>query len=258
MGGRGSNSKIQKRTQAQAQVQAAQVVQQVPDDTNTPVTPNALTALSQMDDAQLAQVFLASQQAALPNHLDDASDITQKFVFHNGLNDKPMVLDAASFKQFMADNNIQQSEVLSRSINGGVLKTSAGGKRNLTAKDVADMMMYSRLNYIGGKHGGQAHGAGTYFDMNGGGNTGYGHGLTVNAVLNPATAKVITSSALHAKAAAFDQAHPQFAKATGGYNRSFRNNNMSVYALAMGYNVIKDSNSGYHNIIDRKALVYKQ
>ena len=39
---------------------------------------------------------------------------------------------------------------------------------------------------------------------------------------------------------------------------SFFNNNMSVYALAMGYNVIKDSSSGYHNVIDRKALVYKK
>lgn len=42
------------------------------------------------------------------------------------------------------------------------------------------------------------------------------------------------------------------------YSTTFHNNNMSIYALAMGYNVIKDSSSGYHNVIDRSALVYKR
>lgn len=267
MGGRGSTSKLTRQRTApqplpqppqQPKPQTNPIAQQVPDDTNTPVTPGALTALSQMTDAQLAQAFTASQKASMPNHLDDAADITQRFVFYNGLNDKPTVLDAAAFQQFMADNNISQGQVLSRSINGGTLKTSAGGSRNLTAKDVADMMMYSRLNYVGGKHGGQAYGAGTYFDMNGGRNTGYASGMTVNAVLNPKTAKIITDSALKKKAAAFDRSHPQFAKATGGYKTSFYNNNMSVYALAMGYNVIKDSTGSYHNVIDRSALVYQK
>lgn len=267
MGGRGSTSKfVQARNPVPAPAQPRQtqptqqqnpIAQQVPDDKNTPVTSDALTNFSKMSDAQLAQVYLDSQKTNMPNNLDDVSDITQKFVFHNGLNDKPEVLDAAAFSKFMSDNNISQSQVLSRSINGGTLKTSAGGSRNLSAKDVADMMMYSRLNYVGGKHGGQAYGAGTYFDMNGGGNTSYG-GRTVNAVLNPKTAKVIDNSTLGQKARAFDKAHPQFAKATGGYSTSFYNNNMSVYALVLGYNVIKNANGGYHNIIDRKALVYRK
>ena len=271
MGGRGSTSnltrarkviptpQLQPQQNQPTQPQPNPIAQQVPDDTNTPVAPDALTSFTQMSDAQLAQVFLDSQKSGLPNHLDDAADVTQRFVFYNGLNDKPEVLDAAAFSKFMADNNISQSQVLARSINGGTLKTSSGGSRKLTPNDVADMMMYSRLNYVGGKHGGQAYGAGTYFDMNGGGNTGYAGGKTVNAVLNPKTAKIITKSALAKAAAAFDKSHPQFAKATGGYNSNFYNNNMSVYALAMGYNVIKeDGRGGYHNIIDRKALVYRK
>ena len=270
MGGRGSQSRITMGRNPQALTppapqpqppqQPAPITQQVPDDTNTPVTPDILASLSQMSDAQLAQAFIASQKTALPNHLDDKSDITQKFVFHIGLNDKPMVLDDNAFKKFMADNNIPQAQVLARGIGGGVLKTSAGGQRKLSPKDVSDMMMYSRLNYVGGKQGGQAYGAGTYFNMNGGKPTGYGGsgGMLVKAVLNPSTAKIITDTALRSKAAAFDRTHPQFARATGGYKMSFFNNNMSVYALAMGYNVIKDSSSGYHNVIDRKALVYKK
>ena len=270
MGGRGSTSKLvrarnpipapqaQPQQNQPTQPQPAPIAQQVPDDNNTPVTPDALTSFTQMSDAQLAQVFLDSQKIGLPNHLDDAADVTQRFVFHNGLNDRPEVLDAAAFSQFMADNNISQNQIIARSINGGTLKTSAGGSRKLTPKDVADMMMYSRLNYIGGKHGGQAYGAGTYFDMNGGGNTGYAGGKTVNAVLNPKTAKIITKSALTKLATAFDRSHPQFAKATGGYDTGFYNNNMSIYALVLGYNVIKADIGGYHNVIDRKALVYKK
>lgn len=271
MGGRGSKSNfvrqpnlLQPQQTQNPQPIPAPIAQQVPDDNNTPVAADVLQTLSQMSDAQLAQAFIDSQAANLPNHLDDASDITQKFIFHIGANDKPMVLDSQAFSKFMSDNNIPRSEMLSRSVGGGQLKTSSGGSRNITADDVLDMMMYSRLNYIGGKHGGQGYGAGTYFDMNGGGsNTGYGgHGAkTATAVLNPATARIITKSQLAIKAAAFDRTHPQFAKATGGYVHSssrWHNNNMSVYAMVMGYNVIKEDNGTYHNIIDRKALVYRK
>lgn len=233
------------------------IADQVPDDNNTPVTPNALDSLVGMTDDQLTQVYLDSQKVGLPNHLGDADDKTQRFVFQIGLNDKPMVLDSAAFNQFMSDNNISQSQILSRSVNGGTLKTSSGSLRNLSAKDVVDMMTQSRLNYIGGKHGGQAYGAGTYFDQTGGRNTGYGQ-TTVTAVLNPKTARIVSSSDLAKKAAAFDRSHPKFAKATGGYSTAFYNNNMSIYALVLGYNVIRSSHNNYHNVIDRKALVYRK
>ena len=233
------------------------IADQVPDDNNTPVAPNAIDSLTNMTDDQLAQLYASSQAAGLPNHLGDADDKTQRFVFQIGLNDKPMVLDTAAFNQFLSDNNISQGQILSRSVNGGTLKTSSGSLRNLSAKDVVDMMTQSRLNYIGGKHGGQAYGAGTYFDQTGGRNTGYGQ-TTVTAVLNPKTARIVSSSDLAKKAAAFDRSHPKFAKATGGYSAAFYNNNMSIYALVLGYNVIRSSHNNYHNVIDRKALVYRK
>lgn len=263
MGGRGSKSKIQRRTPQMAPPpqQQGPISGQVPDDNNTPVAPDPISTLQGMDDAQLAQLFRQSQKSQLPNHLNDADDQTQKFIFTIGMNDKPMVLDQAAFQQFMADNHISKSEVMSRSFNSGQLSTTAGHKAPLTPQDIADMLKYGRLNYIGGKQGGQAYGAGTYFDMNGGSRTGYGSGATVNAVLNPATAKVITDSQLGKLAQAFDKSHPQFAKATGGYQSRFRNNNMSIYAVVLGYNVIAEGNGGpgnYHNVIDRKALVYRK
>jgi len=94
--------------------------------------------------------------------------------------------------------------------------------------------------------------------MTGGSSTGYG-GTTANAVLNPNTARIISDSALANKAQAFAQSHPKFASAVG----RFSNSTMSIYALAMGYNVITDHSGGarpksgdYYNIIDRSALVY--
>lgn len=235
--------------------QTGPIQNQVPDDNNTPVAPDPMGQLQGMSDAQLAQLYTQSQKAQLPNHLGDVDDKTQKFIFTIGMNDKPLVLDQAAFQQFMQDNNIPQSQVLARSIGGGSLKSSAGNRSNLTPQDIADMLKYSRLNYIGGKIGGQAYGAGTYLDMNGGRNTGYGNGATLTGVLNPNTAKVVTDSRLKSLAQAFDRTHPQFAKATGGYSTSFHNNNMSIYATVLGYNVIKDATGSYHNVIDRKALV---
>ncbi|MBR0411079.1 MAG: hypothetical protein IJI25_08775 [Eubacterium sp.] len=227
---------------------------QVPDANNTPVAPDPLGQLQGMSDAQLAQLYTQSQNAQLPNHLNDVNDQTQKFVYTIGMNDKPLVLDQAAFNQFMQDNNIPQSQILSRSINKGTLTTTAKNTSTITPQDIVDMIKYSRLNYIGGKIGGQAYGAGTYLDMNGGGNTFYG-GTTMTGVLNPNTAKVITDTRLGVLAKAFDKSHPQFAKATGGYSTTFRNNNMSIYATILGYNVIKENGGTYHNVIDRKALV---
>ncbi len=273
MGGRGSrsgsgsnsrtagNNTILQSATARVQNPIPNVQNQAPTPQNTPVMPsgNVLSNLQGMDDAQLAALYKLSQQTDLPNHLNDVSDVTQKFVYTVQLNDKPTVLNSADFQQFLQDNNISNSQILSRSVNGGVLKTSAGNQTGLSSRDVIDMMLYSRFNYIGGKLNGQAYGAGTYFDMNGGRSTGYGQN-TVNAVLNPATARVVTDSQLSRLARAFDASHPQFARATGGYNSNFSGgrNNMSVYALVMGYNVIKDATGSYHNVIDRGALVYRQ
>ena len=52
---------------------------------------------------------------------------------------------------------------------------------------------------------------------------------------------------------AFHPRSPQFAQALGRAD----SDNYSIYAMAMGYNVITSDVNGYHNIIDRKALVYR-
>lgn len=226
---------------------------QAPSPQNTPVVPNASTVLSQMTDAQLAQLYNQSRTVDMPNHLNDVADKTQRFVYMAGVNGKPMVLDTASFNQYLSDNNIPRSDILARST-GGANYNVNGTNIRLSANQVTDLTKYGDLNYIGGKHGGQVYGAGTYFDRNGGRPTGYaGGGQTMIAVLNPQTAKPISMNRLQTQTANWAKTHPQFTKAVGRFNGS----TASIYALAQGYNVITDGRNGYHNVIDRTALVMR-
>ena len=239
------------------------VQSQTPNDQNTPVTPQALTNISKMSDDELAALVNASKNAVMPNYLADRDDLTQKFVFQAGLNEKPLVLDQQAFDKFKQDNNIPDWQIISRSVNNASYTNQQGYTTTLTAQQVQDVLKYSKLTYIGGKHGGQAYGAGAYFAMTGGSSTGYGKNTAV-AVLHPTNAKIISESDLSQKAVQFAKSHPKFAKAVGRYSVG-RNGNASVYALAMGYNVITDHQGGprsgrddYYNVIDRTALVYKQ
>jgi hypothetical protein len=208
-----------------------------------------------MTDDQLATLMANSKTVDMPNHLNDVVDATQKFAYQAGINEMPTVLDDAVFDQYLKSNNIPRSDILSRSVSGASYN-SGGINFNLSPTDVTDMMKYSTLNYVGGKRGGQVYGAGTYFDRNGGSNTGYASGATAIAVLNPQTARVIDKGSLQTAAASFIKSHPKFAKQVGRVS----NSTLSIYALAMGYNVITDSktNPSYHNVIDRKALVYRK
>lgn len=267
MGGRGSSSSLRSGTATMGgapngpapvfnPVQNS-VTNQAPDASNTPVVPGAVTALTNMSDDQLAALYRASRSADMPNHLNDVADKTQRFVFQAGVNELPTVLDDAAFNQFMQDNNMTTRDILSRST-GGANYTVNGVTVRLTPQQVTDLMKTGIYNYVGGKHGGQLYGAGTYFAKTGGRPTGYGsNGATALAVLNPKTARAIDRSTLISKATTWARSHPKFAAAVGSpSDRS----NYSIYALAMGYNVITDhaTSPDYHNVIDRSALVYRK
>lgn len=231
--------------------------------TNTSVTSKAVSNFSSMSDTAMAAEIKKAVGVGMPNQLSDKPDATQQLVFSAGFNEKPMVLDQAGFNKFMKDNKLTTADLLSRDVNPVSYKNASNTQIKMTAQDVIDMMMYSRVNYIGGKIGGQALGAGTYFDHTRGQNTGYGGAghKTAVAVLNPKTAKIITYSSLRSSIPSWRSSHPKSAKAidelvrkTGGRNSD------SIYALAMGYNVIArnaGAKGGYVNVIDRSALVYR-
>lgn len=233
------------------------VQSQTPTAQNTPTTPAAVTNLTKMSDDELAALVYASQKAQMPNFLADYNSATQQFVFQAGVNEKPTVLNASEFAQFMQDNNIPQSQVMSRSVNNASYTNQQGYTVKYSGDQINNMLKHSRLNYIGGKQGGNCYGQGAYFDMRGGGQTGYGSN-TIEAVLNPKTAKVIEYGNAYKRAKAFAQSHPKFARAVG----TLTDRTISIYALAMGYNVISEyspsSKRGYHCVIDRSALVIKE
>lgn len=228
---------------------APNVANQAPTPQNTPVVPNAATALSQMTDDQLTNLYNQSRNVDMPNHLNDVADKTQKFVYMAGVNGKPQVLDRQSFDQYMKNNNIPRSQIMARTT-GGANYTVNGTNIRLSDNQVCDLIKYGDLNYVGGKHGGQLYGGGTYFDMNGGRPTGYNGRATMLAVLSP-SARTIDKYQLASQTSRWARSHPKFAKAVG----SFNNSNASIYALAQGYNVI--TGGSYHNVIDRTAIVMR-
>ena len=232
--------------------------------TNTTVTSDAVKRIASLSDTALAQEIANARTTSMPNQLADKPDVTQQFVYAAGVNEKPMVLDQKGFDKFLKDNHISKSDILARDINPVSYKNASNTQIKMTAQDVADMMMYSRVNYIGGKVGGQAVGAGTYFARTGGKSSGYknSNGITVNAVLNPKTAKSIDLTTLRNKIPSWRKSHPKAAaeidrlKRTVGSNAMFSTDSAtSIYALAMGYNVI--TRGTYVNVIDRSALVYR-
>lgn len=258
MGGRGSKSGLVANPGQPIPQQPQLVQQQPPQPQPQQLSPSdalqtaaqataTLAQIAAMTDDQLAQAVIDSRAVDMPNFLNDVPDQTQKFVYQVGLNGAPQVMDQQQFTQFMQQNNIPNSQIMARSI-----------KPNfpLTAQQIADTFKYSELNYVGGKHGGQVSGAGTYFDMNGGHNTGYGNGATIKAIYNPATARVISYSALQRQAANFARTHPKFVNAVGSFSYG-KGGNASIYALAMGYNAISGGpvSSTYQNIIDRSAVI---
>ena len=264
MGGRGSGSGLTPSTPTPMQrVPQPPAPQQPPVVPPVPPTPQpgndlqdtgqasaTLAQIASMTDDQLAQAVIDSRTVDMPNFLNDVPDQTQRFVYQVGLNGAPTVLDQQSFNQFMQQNGIPRRQIMSRSVDGN---------GPYTAQQIANTFKYSELNYIGGKHGGQASGAGAYFDMNGGGGTGYGTGALITAVYNPQTARVIDFHALQRNARSFAASHPKFARAVGSFSTG-HNGNASIYALAMGYNAISGGpvSSTYQNIIDRSAVVVLQ
>lgn len=260
MGGRGSSSSqgggslgagggggLLSNSQAQQNI-----ANQAPNTNNTPITAGGVTTLSSMSDDNMAQLIRSSRNVDMPNHLADVHDRTQSFVYSAGLNEKPMVLDDAAFAQFMKDNKIPQSQILSRSV-GGAQYTVNGTHIRMSSDQVTALYKDGSLNYVGGKYGGKVHGAGSYFDMNGGRNTGYASGSTMLGVLNPKTAKIIDDgSALQRAVASFKKSHPKTAKEIG----ALTNDTKAIYAACMGYNVIRAYS--YHNVIDRSATVIRQ
>lgn len=228
---------------------------------------NTASMFNGMTDDQMAQAVKNSRNVDMPNHIADVSDITQNFTYANGLNAKPTVLSNADFDNYIKQNNISSNEYLLREVDP-IRFNSNGVQFTYSADDVTDMFKTSDINYIGGKHGGQAYGAGTYFaqgDFNY--RTGYGSGAdgvghkTMVAVFDKSKARAISMGDIRSEWSKFSKTHAKTASAVDNLPSSRTH---AIKALLMGYNVITSQSSGslkgygeYYNIIDRSALVVR-
>jgi hypothetical protein len=248
--------------------------------------PATATTIASMTDEELAELVRKSRSIRLPRFLNDGENITQRFVYTARLNSKPIVLHKEQFQQFLHDNNIPKKQIMTRRLRPSTI----------SSKEIADMFKYNDYNYIGGKKGGTGIGCGAYFAMNGGADSIYGQwfcfrskyngkynihipgnrvgsflkdrgikvnkydpGATIIAAYNPSKARIIGYKELCEKAIEFEKSHPLFAKEIGpmhGFFLSPQDDNISIYALAMGYNAIQNSYKPYeYQIIDRSAVV---
>ena len=261
-GGASASTTTQVGTTASASASTVQQMQQtIANNVNAP-TVQALgnnidvSAFKQMSDDQLAQIITQSQGVDLPNQLNDVNNEMQKFTYYAGLNTKPMVLDDASFNQYMKDNGISKSEIIARDVNSASYKLPSGASVPLSARQIADMYMYSDSHYVGGKKGGSLHGYGGYFAVTGGSSTGYGgrNSVTIQAVFSQ-NAKSINESSIQSRWSSFANAHPKADRAMRSIRDTDSRQNMQ--AILMGYNVVRCSNS-YRVVLDRSALVFHQ
>ena len=246
---------VQPVSQQNAMIQASKVASIYGNDT--------VAKFATMTDDQLAQAVKDAKNVDMPNHIADIPDPTQNFVFANGLNAKPTVLSDSDFDDYIKNNKISSTEYLIREVNP-ITTTVNGVKFKYSADDINDMFKSGDLNYIGGKHGGQVYGAGTYFAMGGFNHqSGYGNGKdgvdykTMVAVFDKSKTKVISASSVGSEWKKFSKTHPKTASQTGLSS--------SIRALLMGYNVITSNGAGlihgpndtYYNVIDRSCLVVR-
>lgn len=199
-----------------------------------------------MTDDEKADVIANTIKQGVPVHL--AQNDFQRFLYHSGLNDKPDVVDDATL------NKMTGTEMF-RTVNFVDDKVNDIG---YTAPQIAKQIMSGKHTRVSDT-GGSAHGRGIYFADSYTGSVGYGHTTgnvkatsVVRAKLNN-NAKVMNESVASRGVSREISSGSKLGKVLSkcdGHSRT------SIYAMAKGYNVIKDDmwNSGYLVVLNRNAI----
>lgn len=223
----------------QAQVQQPQV-----DDTQQAQQFSAnYTQFMAMTDDQKAQVIsnLASQD--VPVFLAD-NDF-QKFTYNLGLNDKPQLVDDSVLDSMNGTELFRNVNAINDTTN----------RIRYNADDIASQVQRGSVTRVS-DNGGSAYGRGIYFADDYTESSYYGNTkgnikktAVVRAKLN-SNAKVITYSNATSGLRAEISKGTKLGKALSGCDRASQ---VSLYAMAKGYNVIYNQSS-YYNILSRNAV----
>lgn len=201
---------------------------------------NLNTTLAQvqaMSDDELHDYILAVNDQDMPAFMNDHH--MQKFVYATGVNDKPTVVDDATFDQIAKGKT--------------VIYRTVDPTSDLSADDIHDMTKHSSLSYMGNGRFGD----GIYFATNRGDSEVYAstrQAKVMRAVFND-KARVISIDDLRKDYDKWKLTHPKSQKALGFASRKGSSwaNSYGQYALLRGYNVVTDGHT-YRNVLDRSVL----
>lgn len=235
---------IQPTINAQQIQQGQQTQQTQVDDTQQAQAMSAqYDAFMQMTDDQKADVIDSMIKQGVPVHLAD-NDF-QKMIYNIGLNDKPQLVDDATL------NSMNGTE-LWRTVNNVYDRQN---DISYTADQIARQVQAGRVTRVS-DNGGSVYGRGIYFADNQYDSTLYGNTrgnvqktAQIRCKLN-SNANVIS----HSKATRGVSAEIRSGSKLGKVLRKCdHDSQVSIYAMAKGYNVIT-SGHGYYNVLNRNAV----
>ena len=196
-----------------------------------------------MSDDEKADVISNAVKQGVPDHLSQTD--FQRFIYNSGLNDKPDVVDDATL------DSMNGTELF-RTVN------SVYDQQNdisYTADQIAKQVMAGRVTRTS-DNGRSVYGRGIYFADNKRDSSMYGNTrgnvkqtARVRCKLN-SNAKVVSYSTVSNGVRKEISSGSKLGKAL---RNTDRDSQISIYAMAKGYNVIT-SDHGYFNVLNRNAV----
>ena len=243
MGGRGavsSSGRISLMSNAGGQ---PQVTPQIDDTQVASAFSTSYDNFMAMTDDEKADFIDASIKQGVPAHL--AQNDFQRFVYNSGMNEKPDVVDDASLDKmkgteiFRTVNNVYDSK----------------NDISYSADQIAKQVMAGRTTRVS-DNGGSVYGRGIYFANNYSDSAGYGN--TTGNVKKTAVIRGKLNN--NAKVIDYYKASSGVAKEISSKSKLGKtlkkcdhDSQVSIYAMAKGYNVISNGRS-YLNVLNRNAI----
>ena len=222
----------------------------------------AQTQQPQVDTTQQAQDFSANYNSFMAMNDDQKADAIsnlasqdvpvfladndfQKFTYNLGLNDKPQLVDDSELDTMNGTELFRTVNSINDNVN----------RIKYNADDIANQVQRGSVTRVS-DNGGSAYGRGIYFADDYTESSYYGNSrgnikktAVVRAKLN-SNAKVITYSKATSGLRAEISSGSKLGRALSKCDRASQ---VSIYAMAKGYNVIYNQNS-YYNILSRNAV----
>ena len=194
-----------------------------------------------LSDDEKADAMSQILKNDLPNFLNDSA--TQKLLYYTDIEGKPQVASDSALDKMTGRS-------LFRTVHDVYDRTT---DVSYTAKQIYNQIADGEYTAVSGS-GGSAYGKGIYFADSYQGSTAYRRSgttnLTMRAKLN-SNARVVSYDTASRAVTNEIRSGTKLGRVYANMSGSDRT---SVWALNNGYNVVRDSGSGYHVVLDRRAI----